>query len=34
MIVTFRVAARSSVARRSPRLISLGTAGATVKGLR
>ena len=31
MIVTFRVAARSRAATRSPRAISLGAAGATVK---
>jgi hypothetical protein len=33
MIVTFRVAARSKAARRSPRSIIRGAAGATVKGL-
>ena len=33
MIVTFRAAARSRVARRSPRPISWGAAGATVRGL-
>src|SRR5689334_4980177 len=33
MIVTFRVAARSRAATRSPRSISRGAAGATVKGL-
>ena len=33
MIVTFRVAARSRAAIRSPRSISRGAAGATVKGL-
>ncbi|HEX9625180.1 MAG TPA: hypothetical protein VF979_12440, partial [Streptosporangiaceae bacterium] len=33
MIVTLRAAARSRVATRSPRSISPGVAGATVKGL-
>jgi hypothetical protein len=33
MIVTFRAAARSRAATRSPRAISPGAAGATVKGL-
>src|SRR4029077_3616455 len=33
MTVTFRVAARSRAATRSPRSISRGAAGATVKGL-
>ena len=33
MIVTFRAAARSRAATRSPRSISRGAAGATVKGL-